>query len=110
MKSKLKTSDDVKHVIEKSNSDGRSAAILFTKSSVVTPLFKALTSEFHNDMDLYAVKDGKDFSDIKSELGVTTIPSIVIVRNGKGSLYDGALKFDAIAKAFKAAPSSRVEL
>ena len=58
MKSKLKSADDVKHVIERSKG-GRPAAILFTKSTVVTPLFKALTSDFHNELDPYAVKDSK---------------------------------------------------
>ena len=101
--SKLKTSQDVEKAVAATSETGRPAVILFTKSPNLTPLYKALTSDFHNELDLYAIKDSDALVDVKHRLGVKTVPSVVIVEKGEARLHDGPIKLADLTKTLTAA-------
>jgi hypothetical protein len=45
----------------------------------VTPLYKALSTDFKGKMEFYAVKDSEDIADLKAQLGgITTAPAVVV--------------------------------
>ncbi|KAL8292502.1 hypothetical protein RQP46_001114 [Phenoliferia psychrophenolica] len=71
-------------------------ALLFTSAATVTPLYKALSTDFHKTMDFYAARDTKVGPEAMKEFGVEKVPALVVLDAHKTVIYDGALKYDAI--------------
>ncbi len=87
-------------------------ALLFTSAALVTPLYKALSSDLHNTIDFYAARDAKVGEEAMNKFGVDKVPALVFLSGGdKVEKYSGALKFDEIKAWLKplseGAPAAR---
>ncbi|KAK4056909.1 hypothetical protein OIO90_002159 [Microbotryomycetes sp. JL221] len=76
-------------------------ALLFTSSATVTPLYKALSTEFHKQIDFYAARDSKVGQDTLQSFGVDKVPALLLLDGDKVTQYKGALKYDALVDFLK---------
>lgn len=74
----------------------RPVALLFTSAALVTPLYKALSSDLHKSIDFYAARDAKVGEEAMREFGVDKVPGLVVVTAEGVEKYEGALKFEEI--------------
>ena len=63
---------------------------MFTSAATVTPLYKALSTDFHKTMDFYAARDTKVGPEAMKEFGVEKVPALVVLDGAKTVIYDGA--------------------
>jgi len=89
-------------------------ALLFTSAALVTPLYKALSSDLHKSIDFFAARDSKVGEEAMRKFGVDKVPGLVVLTGGGVAKYSGALKFDEIKAWLKpiaeGAPKPREEL
>lgn len=64
-------------------------SLLFTSAATVTPLYKALSTDFHKTIDFYAARDSKVGDEAMKEFGVEKVPALVILEGEKISKYEG---------------------
>lgn len=63
---------------------------MFTSASKVTPLYKALSTDFYRQMDFYAARDTKVGQDAMATFGVDKVPALVILTSDdKVHKYEG---------------------
>ncbi|KAM0752013.1 thioredoxin-domain-containing protein [Meredithblackwellia eburnea MCA 4105] len=83
----------------KAKSSKKPITLLFTSSATVTPLYKALSTDFFKTVDFYAAREAKVGGvETMREFGVDKTPAIVVLR-GEGEevvKYEGPLKYEAI--------------
>ncbi|KAK4704907.1 hypothetical protein P7C70_g1300, partial [Phenoliferia sp. Uapishka_3] len=102
----------------KAKASKKPVALLFTSAATVTPLYKALSTDFHRTIDFYAARDTKVGLEAMKEFGVEKVPSLVVLDQSGTKIYQGALKYEAIktfltpyseAKPKGAKPSTKVD-
>ncbi|GEM07541.1 hypothetical protein Rt10032_c03g1558 [Rhodotorula toruloides] len=64
----------------------------------VTPLYKALSTDFHRSIDFYAARDTKVGEEAMKGFGVEKTPALLVLHGGDVSMYDGPLKYDSLHK------------
>lgn len=64
-------------------------ALLFTASATVTPLYKALSTEFHKSMEFYAARSAKIGEDGLKAFGVDKVPALVLLDGDQVKKYEG---------------------
>lgn len=69
-------------------------ALLFTSAATVTPLYKALSTDFHKTVDFYAARDSKVGEEAMKAFGVEKVPALVVLDGDKVSKYEGASRRD----------------
>ncbi|KWU46213.1 thioredoxin-domain-containing protein [Rhodotorula sp. JG-1b] len=100
------TPAEVEALREKAKS--KPVSLLFTSASKVTPLYKALSTDFYRQMDFFAARDSKVGQETMSTFGVDKVPALVVLHGDEVAKYDGPLKYDkirAFLEPFAAAPS-----
>ncbi|KAM0787584.1 hypothetical protein ACM66B_003654 [Microbotryomycetes sp. NB124-2] len=85
----------------KAKSAKKPIALLFTSAASVTPLYKALSTEFHKQIDFYAARDSKVGQETLQSFGVDKVPALLVLHGEEVTNYKGALKYDALAAFFK---------
>ena len=55
----------------------------------MTPLYKALSTDFHKSMDFYAARDTKVGPEAMKDFGVEKVPALVLIEGHKTVIYDG---------------------
>ncbi|BGP24318.1 hypothetical protein JCM10295v2_003228 [Rhodotorula toruloides] len=73
-------------------------SLLFTSAGKVTPLYKALSTDFHRSIDFYAARDTKVGEEAMKGFGVEKTPALLVLHGGDVSMYDGPLKYDSLHK------------
>ncbi|BGP31738.1 hypothetical protein JCM10296v2_003512 [Rhodotorula toruloides] len=73
-------------------------SLLFTSAGKVTPLYKALSTDFHRSIDFYAARDTKVGEEAMKSFGVEKTPALLVLHGGEVSKYDGPLKYDSLHK------------
>ncbi|BGO91295.1 hypothetical protein NBRC10512_007032 [Rhodotorula toruloides] len=73
-------------------------SLLFTSAGKVTPLYKALSTDFHRSIDFYAARDTKVGEGAMKSFGVEKTPALLVLHGGEVSKYDGPLKYDSLHK------------
>lgn len=76
-------------------------SLLFTSAALVTPLYKALSTDLHKEIDFYAARDAKVGAEAMKAFGVEKVPALVVLDGDKIDKYEGALKYDAIKEWLK---------
>ncbi|TNY20038.1 thioredoxin-like protein [Rhodotorula diobovata] len=72
-------------------------SLLFTSAGKVTPLYKALSTDFHRGLDFYAARDSKVGEEAMRAFGVEKTPALLVLRGGDDvARYDGPLKYDKL--------------
>lgn len=56
----------------------------------MTPLYKALSTDFHKTIDFYAARDSKIGEETMKAFGVEKVPALVILDGEKVTKYEGA--------------------
>lgn len=64
-------------------------SLLFTSASKVTPLYKALSTDFYRKMDFYAARDSKVGQDALASFGVDKVPALIVLKGEEMHKYDG---------------------
>ncbi|GAA5968707.1 hypothetical protein JCM11641_000703 [Rhodosporidiobolus odoratus] len=88
------TSSEVEALREKAKS--KPISLLFTSAGKVTPLYKALSTDFYRSLDFYAARDSKVGQEAMKAFGVEKTPALLVIDGDKISQYEGALKYDKI--------------
>ena len=66
-------------------------SLLFTSAGKVTPLYKALSTDFYRALDFYAARDEKVGHEAMRAFGVDKTPALLVLSGGDGVVkYDGA--------------------
>ena len=68
-------------------------ALLFTSSATVTPLYKALSTEFHRTLDFYAARSAKIGEEGMKAFGVEKMPGLVLLDGDQVHKYEGEHDF-----------------
>lgn len=65
-------------------------ALLVTNALLVTPLYKALSTEL-TDIDFYVIRDKGEMDSLKERLGTKKVPSVMMLqpKGEKPTLYKG---------------------
>ncbi|BGP39703.1 hypothetical protein JCM10450v2_003672 [Rhodotorula kratochvilovae] len=71
-------------------------SLLFTSAGKVTPLYKALSTDFHRGIDFYAARDSKVGKEAMAAFGVESTPALLVLHGGEVAKYDGPLKYDKL--------------
>ncbi|GAA6053102.1 hypothetical protein JCM3770_000385 [Rhodotorula araucariae] len=71
-------------------------SLLFTSAGKVTPLYKALSTDFHRGIDFYAARDAKVGMEAMAAFGVDKTPALLVLDGEKVNKYDGPLKYDKL--------------
>ncbi|GAA5874584.1 hypothetical protein JCM3774_004653 [Rhodotorula dairenensis] len=71
-------------------------SLLFTSATKVTPLYKALSTDFYRTMDFYAARDSKVGQETMDKFGVDKVPALVVLHGDEVKKYDGPLKYDKL--------------
>ncbi|CDR48163.1 RHTO0S16e02608g1_1 [Rhodotorula toruloides] len=90
------TAAEVAELREKAAS--KPVSLLFTSAGKVTPLYKALSTDFHRSIDFYAARDTKVGEGAMKSFGVEKTPALLVLHGGEVSKYDGPLKYDSLHK------------
>ena len=61
----------------------------------MTPLYKALSTDFHRSIDFYAARDAKFGEDTLKSFGVEKVPALLFLDGDKVTRYEGQLKDSA---------------
>lgn len=64
-------------------------SLLFTSAAVVTPLYKALSSDFHKTLDFYAAREVKVGVEAMEAFGVKKTPAVVVLYGDEITVYEG---------------------
>ncbi|GAA5982103.1 hypothetical protein JCM10908_004743 [Rhodotorula pacifica] len=86
---------EVEALREKAKSS-KPISLLFTSATKVTPLYKALSTDFYRQMDFYAARDSKVGQEVLGKFGVEKVPALVVLHGDKVEKYEGPLKYDKI--------------
>ncbi|GAA6062131.1 hypothetical protein JCM10212_003166 [Sporobolomyces blumeae] len=72
-------------------------SLLFTSAGKVTPLYKALSSDFFRSIDFYAARDVKVGQDAMDKFGVDKVPTLLVLTGpDQVEKYEGLLKYDKL--------------
>ncbi|GAA6020975.1 hypothetical protein JCM11491_001572 [Sporobolomyces phaffii] len=83
-------------------------SLLFTSAGKVTPLYKALSTDFHKSLDFYAARDVKVGPEGLQAFGVEKLPALLVLNGGdRVDKYEGPLKYDKIHAFLSQHASSR---
>lgn len=63
--------------------------LLFTSATLVTPLYKALSTDFHKKIDFYAARETKVGAEAMKAFGVEKVPAIVVIHENTIEKYEG---------------------
>jgi hypothetical protein len=66
-------------------------SLLFTSAGKVTPLYKALSTDFRRTIDFFAARDAKVGEDAYKAFGVETLPALLVIDGSEVKKYEGAL-------------------
>ncbi|GAA6027589.1 hypothetical protein JCM8097_007938 [Rhodosporidiobolus ruineniae] len=80
----------------RAKSDKKPVSLLFTSAGKVTPLYKALSTDFHRSLDFYAARDEKIGKAAMEAFGVEKTPALLVIQGGEVQKYEGPLKYDKI--------------
>ncbi|GAA5937453.1 hypothetical protein JCM1841_000541 [Sporobolomyces salmonicolor] len=83
-------------------------SLLFTSAGKVTPLYKALSTDFHRSIEFYAARDTKIGEEAMRAFGVDKTPALLVL-SGEGEVkrYDGPLKYDKLHDFLKPFAASK---
>lgn len=80
-------------------------SLLFTSAGKVTPLYKALSTDFHRGLDFYAARDSKVGEEAMRAFGVEKTPALLVLRGGDDvARYDGASRALSLSLSFRVSP------
>ncbi|GAA93667.1 uncharacterized protein L969DRAFT_105383 [Mixia osmundae IAM 14324] len=96
---RLQTGKDLKAKLQEKSE--KPQVILFTKSAIATPLYKALSTDYYKDFDFHLVKDNEDFAPHRKTLSVEKVPQLTLWDGEKATLYTDAFKYDKLNAWFK---------
>ncbi|GAA5928146.1 uncharacterized protein JCM15063_003798 [Sporobolomyces koalae] len=72
-------------------------SLLITSAGKVTPMYKALSTDFHKHLDFYAARDTKIGPAGLKEFGVSKLPALLVLKGpDQVERYEGPLKYDKI--------------
>ncbi|GAA5910842.1 uncharacterized protein JCM6883_000333 [Sporobolomyces salmoneus] len=81
----------------KSKASKKPISLLFTSAGKVTPLYKALSTDFHQSLDFYAARDTKIGPEGLEVFGVEKLPSLLVLKGGdQVEKYEGPIKYDKV--------------
>ncbi|GAA5981857.1 hypothetical protein JCM5350_005750 [Sporobolomyces pararoseus] len=87
--------EDIKGL--KAKATKKPISLLFTAAGKVTPLYKALSTDFHKSIDFYAARDTKVGPEGLAVFGIEKLPALLILKGGDEiEKYEGPLKYDKI--------------
>lgn len=72
-----------------SQSEAKPISLLFTSAALVTPLYKALSTDFHKTVDFFAARDSKVGKEAMAAFGVDKVPALIVLRGDKVDKYEG---------------------
>jgi predicted glycosyltransferase len=66
-----------------------------SESSLPKPLYKALSTDLHSQIDFYILKDGPAAADVKAKLGLDSVslPTLVVWNDGEAHRYEGPFQY-----------------
>lgn len=73
-----------------SQAKSKPISLLFTSASKVTPLYKALSTDFYRQLDFFAARDSKVGQETMRAFGVDKVPALVVLHGDEVAKYDGA--------------------
>ncbi|BGP15814.1 hypothetical protein JCM10213_005703 [Rhodosporidiobolus nylandii] len=71
-------------------------SLLFTSAGKVTPLYKALSTDFYRTIDFYAARDSKVGEETLKAFGVEKTPALLVLDGEDVKKYEGPLKYEKI--------------
>lgn len=74
---------------EPTQAASKPVSLLFTSAGKVTPLYKALSTDFHRSIDFYAARDTKVGEEAMKSFGVDKTPALLVLHGDEVSKYDG---------------------
>ncbi|SCV71140.1 BQ2448_2728 [Microbotryum intermedium] len=80
----------------KAKAQDKPISLLFTAAASVTPMYKALSADFHKTLDFYAAREAKVGKEAMALFGVDKVPAVLVLDGDKVTKYDGPLKYDAL--------------
>ncbi|KDE07500.1 hypothetical protein MVLG_02175 [Microbotryum lychnidis-dioicae p1A1 Lamole] len=80
----------------KAKAQDKPISLLFTAAASVTPMYKALSADFHKTLDFYAAREAKVGKEAMALFGVDKVPALLVLDGDKVTKYDGPLKYDAL--------------
>ncbi|KAI5476454.1 protein disulfide-isomerase A6 [Pseudohyphozyma bogoriensis] len=83
-----------------SNLKDLESALLFTSAKTTTPLYKALSTDFHKTIDFHAARDATVGEEGMRAFGVTKVPALVLLKGEEVIRYDGPLKHENLKAWF----------
>ncbi|GAA5828611.1 hypothetical protein JCM5353_004323 [Sporobolomyces roseus] len=87
--------DDIKGL--KAKASKKPISLLFTSAGKVTPLYKALSTDFFKSLDFYAARDVKIGEEGMKAFGVEKLPALLVLKGGDEiERYEGPLKYDKL--------------
>ncbi|CEQ40231.1 SPOSA6832_01831, partial [Sporobolomyces salmonicolor] len=83
-------STDLAHLHRITQAPIKPVSLLFTSAGKVTPLYKALSTDFHRSIEFYAARDTKIGEEAMRAFGVDKTPALLVL-SGEGEVkrYDG---------------------
>ncbi|GAA5997749.1 uncharacterized protein JCM10292_006787 [Rhodotorula paludigena] len=93
------TASEVEALREKAAT--KPVSLLFTSAGKVTPLYKALSTDFYRGIDFYAARDSKVGEEAMKAFGVDKTPALLVLHGGEVTKYDGPLKYDKLRAFFE---------
>ncbi|GAA5837849.1 hypothetical protein JCM3766R1_001494 [Sporobolomyces carnicolor] len=105
LQAKLSIPDRETHVelSSRGQASKKPISLLFTSAGKVTPLYKALSTEFHKSIDFYAARDAKVGPEGLEVFKVEKLPALLVLKGGdEFETYQGPLKYDKIHAFLKA--------
>ncbi|GAA5870721.1 hypothetical protein JCM1840_006784 [Sporobolomyces johnsonii] len=98
----------VKRATTADEASTKPVSLLFTSAGKVTPLYKALSTDFHRSIDFYAARDTKVGEQAMRAFGVDKTPALLVL-SGEGEVkrYDGPLKYDKLHDFLKPFAASK---
>ncbi|GAA5903742.1 hypothetical protein JCM8208_006564 [Rhodotorula glutinis] len=89
------TASEVEALREKAST--KPISLLFTSAGKVTPLYKALSTDFYRQLDFYAARDEKVGREAMQAFGVDKTPALLVLSGGDDVVkYEGPLKYDKL--------------
>ncbi|SCZ99451.1 BZ3500_MvSof-1268-A1-R1_Chr3-1g06017 [Microbotryum saponariae] len=74
----------------KAKAQDKPISLLFTAAASVTPMYKALSADFHKTLDFYAAREAKVGKEAMALFGVDKVPALLVLDGDKVTKYDGA--------------------
>lgn len=83
------TSPHLGRILSIQQAKSKPVSLLFTSASKVTPLYKALSTDFYRQMDFFAARDSKVGQETMRAFGVDKVPALVVLHGDEVAKYDG---------------------